>query len=432
LLPTACNLNLLAFESFLIIFATVFGVCIVLSLIAATFNTQRIARVHLILNTTHACAGFVLSVGPLVRNDMNSFANPGFWWCFAIWIGGVLAHSLLMTETVKRLSLSVAPSYLSSDGMMDQFAHSGRAQRVAMWFAGLQCIFMVVCFCRVGYTKSPADDPSVLGYWNMDPNYVDRREFWFFVGCMTALTSSLTFILIPLVLHQRLFAYVRETRIRAEELLATSPTTGAGGRQKSARSSLVVVNQPPLPSAPVADDFPVKKESTLFDEENRGSKRFSRDSRDSKDEEAENEEGGRPVSTRSRRPSRIEQVTRSLSKVGEMALENLADTLTLPAPKKKATASEMQRKQMKDFESKMLQSFISGLVGMCLCVVLFSLVCDSRVVGPRCFLMFPILGLGWFLQFSVLNLYFPESTLHRHFVSRLPKWVRDQIDGVEF
>jgi len=40
------------------------------------------------------------------------------------------------------------------------------------------------------------------------------------------------------------------------------------------------------------------------------------------------------------------------------------------------------------------------------------------LVLASAFLIFPILAIGWFLEFFILNLYFPEAVLHKICVSR--------------
>jgi len=355
-----CDMNLLAFYSVLIIFATVYGVLLVLCLLAASFSKQRAARFNLVLNTFHGAAGFCLVIGPLVRDDVYSTGNPAFWICVSIYLAGILAHSLLMTDAIKRLSLSVAPHHIASGPLFDRFIESSIAQRFALSVAGVQVVALFVAFILVGYTHSPPDTPEVR--WNDDPNPLARREFWFFVGCMLSLTTSLTFIVIPLRLHIRLHRYVKETRVKAEAMLALP------GKQQS-RASLVESTR----LAAVAD-FPDAEAAEVEDAtgSQRKSRRGSRDSRASHDDETE-------ASPRPRRPSRVEQSLRTIAKAGEILVENLQ----LPPPKRKATMSEVQRKQMQEFENKMMRAFVIGICGCVGAVVLITLICDTRIVGPR-------------------------------------------------
>jgi len=353
-----CDMNLLAFYSVLIIFATVYGVLIFLCWLAAAFSKQRIARLNLVFNTTHSAAGFCLVIGPLVRDDVYSTGNPAFWICVAFYLAGILAHSLVMTDAIKRLSLSVAPHHIASGPLFDRFVESSLAQRCALSVAGVQVVALFVCFILVGYTHSPPDTPEVR--WNEDPNPLARREFWFFVGCMLSLTTAITFIVIPLRLHIRLHNYVKETRLKAEAMLAQPGS-------KQSRASLVESTR----LAAVAD-FPDAEAEEDKDGSQRKSRRGSKDSRASHDDETE-------ASLRPRRPSRVEQSLRNIAKAGEI----LVETLQLPPPKRKATMSEMQRKQMQEFENKMMRAFVIGICGCVGAVVLITLMCDTRIVGPR-------------------------------------------------
>jgi hypothetical protein len=85
---------------------------------------------------------------------------------------------------------------------------------------------------------------------------------------------------------------------------------------------------------------------------------------------------------------------------------------------------------MLEFEEKMKQALIVGSVAGTLAVLLLVLLCDERLIGPKMYLIVPLLMLSWFLEFFIINVYFPLVTLHTKFVSLFPKWIQERIDGV--
>lgn len=399
-----CTINSGAFKGFLALYVVVFSVAIFLSFFAAAFQPKPIPRAQLLGVSVHSTFGMAFCLGTLVRDDFHALGNPGFWVCFALFFGCVLAHSLIMTETIKKLSMKTAPKALKQNAsLVDQLVKSSKVQQFFVGVAGAETILMFVAFILI----IPAQTSSTV-FWSNDPMFYFRKEFFFCIGCLLASLAVMTFILVPVRHAYRVWRYCKDLRERTKSIIE--------GGSLSPRP--VEVKKVALGAVDEAEELSTDAGSPLS-----GTPGFpkSHSSKESFEGEAPS-----PKSFTSKFKSfgGFGQGRKTLTKT--KSKESLTDQILRPN-KRRMTAVEIQRKGMLDFQHKMLQATIVGIILGACAVVMTILMCDERILGPITPLIFACLASGFFLEFFIVHLYFPENLLRERMEKVCPPCCFPQI-----
>lgn len=422
LLDIPCTLHTTAFVAFLWLFTVAYGMAIFLSFVAAAFQKKAIARAHLLLVNLHACAGLALCVGTIVRDDFHSMGNPGFWVCWAMLAALTLAHSLLLTDTLKNLSTKTLPIHLTpQDPIYIRLTQSSALQQCALGFAGVETVLCFITFLLI----IPGDF-HIERYWDEERVFFFRKEFLWMLGVVFAGCTTLTFISVPVQHTYRMWQFCKETREHMKRIVA------ADNAISSSRRNLGLIRKPDEVLNPLTEEDDENK-SEMFAGGGRGHHNNARSSglkkKNSMDPDSSKESS-------SQHGSPLHTLTKSMSQTFKSVIsrESLTDDGSSPTNrirKRRPTLIENQRKSMLEFQHKMLTGTILGCILSVIAVVLCILICENRVLGPVAPAMIFVITFPWFLEFTVIHLYFPESILHEKFVKLLPVWLQERIDGVD-
>ena len=419
-----CSIVTDAFYAFLILYSIIYAAAICLSFLAAAFQRKRVPRIQLLTVSVHSSAGLALCLGSAVRDDFYATGNDGFWVCFALYISLVLAHSLLMTDTIKTLSLRTAPTHITYNApLVKQLTDSSLLQKIVLGIAGIQIACGFVAFLLI----IPAN-VSTSTFWNDDPQFYFRKEFLFCLGCLLASTTTATFIAIPVRHTHRMWRFCKDTRERTKVMIPQSPAKivevkkvvlgaveEAEGEDMTANFAAGQVTQVVAHQGDPADHSGSVEVTPELKRSN------SRESEDSAPRSPRSNNG---------RGSTSAGIGSSLRSIGDALVLRSTSKESIGGVKRRLTTMEIQRQSMLTFQNKMLQATILGMILGTTSVVITIIMCDSRLLGPVIPLMFICIGSGFFLQFFVINLYFPENLLHERFMRLLPGWLQDRIDGV--